>query len=207
MRHQTILDPALGIGANACFDLVAVVGAVVHALHGERQRSSLIALIEQSADLTHGKNGMQASRQVGFVKRIVLLRYGERNHLQRRGAEYLKKTLPVSGLRIGFQRFGNGGYHLLFHRTCRLQAYEQRQVVVGLVDDLIVESLGDDYSTVILAGIQHVLQYGCRKRAEDVSSTEVDPCWSIMRLLPHSGNIKLRKLIAFLLPFFWIEFV
>ena len=88
-----------------------------------------------------------------------------------------------------------------------VEQYHRDALVVGLVDDLIVESLGDDYSTVILAGIQHVLQYGCRKRAEDVSSTEVDPCWSIMRLLPHSGNIKLRKLIAFLLPFFWIEFV
>ena len=57
LGHQTVVHPALGIGQHTGLHLVAVVRAVVHALHRQRKSTGLIALPQQGAHLAHGQHG------------------------------------------------------------------------------------------------------------------------------------------------------
>src|SRR5699024_2145242 len=62
------LSPLFGVGKDAGLDLVAVVGAVVHALQGQGQGACLVALVEQGGDLAHGELCAHAALQVGGVE-------------------------------------------------------------------------------------------------------------------------------------------
>ena len=122
--HQSFAYPSLSIGENTGFHFVAIVRAVVHALNGEWQLACLIALIKQGADLTHGKDGLQASCEVGLIVAIAFLCNGERNHLQRGIAENVYQTLPVGELIVCLQGLCDRCDDFLLDGSRRLQAYQ-----------------------------------------------------------------------------------
>ena len=201
--HESVVDPALGIGEDASLDLVAIVRAVVHRLYGEGQLSGLPALVEQCADLTHGEEWLHAACEVGLVEAVALLGDGEGDHLQARVAEDLDEALPVGELGIGLEGLGDAGDDLLLDSACRLEADEQGEVViggVGLVDDLEVEGLGDDDATIVLACVQGVVEDGSGEGTEDVASAEVYPCRFLGRLLAHGLDIEFGELVALGFP-------
>ena len=64
LLNESVSHPFLGIGKYTGLDLVSVVGTVVHTLDGERKPARLVALIEQSGDFTHSKNGLESTLKV-----------------------------------------------------------------------------------------------------------------------------------------------
>ena len=203
-RNESIVYPALCISEYTSLNLVAIVRAVVHRLNGQWQLTSLPALVKQGANLTHGKEWLQTAGEVGFIVAIAFLCDGERNHLERGVLEDLYKTIPVGELRIGLEGFSNRGNHLLLDGASRLEADEQREVVirgVGLVDNFEIEGLGNNHTTIVLAGIEGIVQNSGWESTEDVSTTEVNPCWLLGGLLTNGLYIKLWKLVAFGFPF------
>jgi hypothetical protein len=202
--HQALLDPLGSVGEDGIPDLVAVVRAVVHALHGQGQLAGLEALIQQSGDLAHGQHGGQAALQVRRSHAVTLLGDGEGDHLQAGVLEDLDQTCPVLGEGgVCLQALGHGGHDLLLDLAGGLQADQQAQVIVGavsLVDDLIVEALGHDDAAVILAAVQGVVQDGCGEGAEDVACAEVHPGRLCMGLGLDGLDIELGQLVAFFCP-------
>ena len=203
LRHQAVLDPALGVGQHTANDSIAVMRAVVHRLHGERQPAGVVALEQQGCHLTHGKLWLQSAGEVVLVVSVAFLGDGKRYHLQRGLAEYLHQALPVGVLRVGLQGLGDAGNDFLLYRAVGTEVHAQREVVVGgvgLVDDFKVEGLCHNDAAVVLTGVQRVVEYGGRERPEDVATPEMDPRRLCGRLLTHGLNVKLGELIAFRFP-------
>ena len=201
--HQSVLHPALSVGEDASLHLVAIVRAVIHRLHSEWQLSGVETLQQQGTHLTHSEEGLQSTSEVGLVEGIALLGDGERDHLQAGVTEDFHQSVPVLELRIGLQGLGDAGDDLLLDRTVRAEVHAEREVVVGcisLVDDLKVEGLGHNHTTVVLAGVQCVVEDGSREGAKNVSTTEVYPCGLLGGLLAQGLDVELGELIAFLLP-------
>ena len=96
LGHQAGLHPRLGIGHGGAAHLIAVVGAVVHALHRDGQGPRLIALVQQGGDLAHDELGLRPALQVGGGDGIPLLGDGEAHHLERGLAENLHQAVPIS---------------------------------------------------------------------------------------------------------------
>ncbi len=112
--HQAHLGPLFGVGIDAGLDLVAVVGAVVHALQGQGQGACLVALVEQGGDLAHGELCAHAALQVGGVEAIALFGDGEGDHLEAGLLEDLDQAGPVVGeLGVGLEALGDRGDDLL----------------------------------------------------------------------------------------------
>ena len=211
--HQSVLHPLLCICQHTGFHLVAVVGAVVHALHGQRQFALFAkwreeALVEQKGHLAHSKHGLESTCQVSVVVGVAFLCDGKRYHLEGRFAENLHQSLPVAELITCLQCFGHRCDDLLLDGAGRLQADQQGKVVigcVGLVDDLIVEGLCNDDTSVVLASVEGVVKKCGWECTEDVATSEMHPCGVVVGLFAHGGDIKLGKLVAFGLPFAGIE--
>ena len=202
--HQAHLSPLFGVGIDAGLDLVAVVGAVVHALQGQGQGAGLIALVQQGGDFAHGELRVHAALEVGGVEAVALFGDGEGHHLQAGFLEDLDQAGPVVGeLGVGLQALGDRGDDLLLDGAGGLQADQQAEVIVGavsLVDDLIVEALGHDDAAVVFARIKHLLQDGRREGAEDVARAEVHP-GGLGRGLGLDGlAVELGQLVAFFRP-------
>ena len=201
---QALLCPLGSVSQNRTLDLIAVVRAVVHALHGQGQFACLEALVQQSGDLAHGQHGGQATLQVSGSNAVAFLGDGERDHLQAGVLEDLHQTCPVSAERvIGFQALGDGSDDFLLDVAGRLQADQQAEVIIGLVslvDDLVVKALGHDDAAVILAAVQSLVEDGSRESAEDVAGTKVHPGGFCMGLGLDSLDIKLGQLVAFFRP-------
>ena len=104
--NKSVGNPTLGIGEDSSLHLVTIVRTVVHRLNGERQLSGIETLKQQGADLTHGKDRLQAAGQIGFVIAVAFLGDSERNHLQTWVLKYLHESVPVLKLWIGLQGFG-----------------------------------------------------------------------------------------------------
>ncbi len=81
LGDQAGLYPRFGVGHGGGAHLVAVVGAVVHALHRDGHGSGLIALIQQGGDLAHNQLGLRPALQVSGRDGIFLLGDGEAHHL------------------------------------------------------------------------------------------------------------------------------
>ena len=116
-RNQSVFYPALGVGKYASLNLVAIVRAVVHALHGEWQLSGVETLKQQGTNLAHSEYRLKSASQIGFVVCVTLLGDGERNHLQTWVLEDFNQTVPVLKLRVGLQSLGYTGDYLLLNRT------------------------------------------------------------------------------------------
>ena len=202
--HQTLLHPLGCVGVDSGLDLIAVVRAVIHALHGQGQLTGLEALVQQSGDLAHSQHGGQTALQISGSNAVALLGDGEGDHLQAGVLEDLHQTCPVGteGV-VSLQALGDGGDDLLLDLAGGLQADQQAQVIVGavsLVDDLIVEALGHDDAAVILAAVQGVVQDGCGESAEDVACAEVHPGRLCMGLGLDGLDIELGQFVAFFCP-------
>ena len=202
--HQTLLHPLGSIGVDSVLDLIAVVGAVIHALNGQGQLAGLEALVQQSSDLAHGQHGGQAALQISRSNAVALLSDGEGDHLQAGVLEDLHQTCPVlaEGV-VSLQALGNGSHHLLLDLAGGLQADQQAHIVVGtisLVDDLVVKALGHDDTAVILAGVQRIVQDGSRECTEDIACAEVHPGGFSVGLGLDGLDIELGQLIALLCP-------
>ena len=177
--HQRIGHPTLCIGHYAGLHLISVVGAVVHALDGERELSGLPALIEQRAHLSHGKDGLQAAGQIGLVEAVALFRDGEGNHLQGRVAENLHQARPVPGeLRVCLKGLRNAADDLFADGPVGAKAHREREVVVGgigLVNYLEIEGFGHNHASVVLPGVEGVVEDGSREGPEDIAAAKVHP--------------------------------
>ena len=83
-----------GVGAyllGAPTTVIAVVGAIVHALNCQRKFAGLVTLEQESRDLAHCKDRLQSALQVCRRHSVTLFSYCEGNHLKRRVAENLDK--------------------------------------------------------------------------------------------------------------------
>ena len=114
--HEPVLHPALRVGEDAGLDAVAVVGAIVHGLHGEREFARLPAFKEQGGDLTQGEHGLESAGEIRFVVAISLLGDGEGDHLERGVAEDVHQALPVLELVVRLEGFGHAGDDFLLDR-------------------------------------------------------------------------------------------
>ena len=202
--HQTGIAPSLGIGKNAFFDFIAVVGAVVHALNRYRELACQVTLIQQHRQLAHHQHRLHTTLEVGGIGEVTLLGDGEADHLKAGGFENFHKPGPVlRELEISLQTFGNGGHHPLFDGAVGLQQHQQAQVVIGtvsLVDDLVVETFGHDDAPVTGTAVQCLLQHGCREGPEDIACAEVDPGGFRCGFLTDSCYIKPGQLIPLFFP-------
>ena len=72
---------------------------------------------------------------------------------------------------------------------------------ISLVDDFVVEAFRHDDATVVLTGVESIVEDSSRERTEDVACTEVNPSRLIVSLLGNCCNIIMRKLITFSFPF------
>ena len=202
--HQTLLHPLCSVGVDGSLDLIAVVRAVIHALHGQGQLAGLEALVQQSGDLAHGQHGGQAALQVSGSNAVALLGDGKGDHLQAGVLEDLHQTCPVGteGV-VSLQALGNGSDDLLLDLAGGLQADQQAQVIIGLVslvDDLVVEALGHDDAAVVLAAVQCVVQHGSGESTEDVAGTEVHPSGLGVGLGLDSLDVEFGQLVALFCP-------
>ena len=204
LLHQSLLCPAPRVGQNAVANLVAVVGAVIHALHRHRCAAGEIALIQQRRQLAHHQHRLASPLQIGGSNGVALFGDGEADHLQGGRAEDLRQTRPVFlKLRIRLQALGNGGNHPLLNGAVGFQQHQQAQIVigaVGLVDDLIVKALCHNNAPVIIAGIQRLLKHRCGKCTENIARAEVDPGGLGIGLLPDCLQVKFGESVAILLP-------
>ncbi len=211
LLHDTVLHPALGIGEDTSLHMVAVVRAVVGALQSDRQLASLVALIEECGELAHSKDCVETTSQVSLIECISLLGNSESDHLERWSLEDFHQSSPVVGkLLVCLQALGDGAEHLLLDSAIALQADKEGEIMVwaiSLVDDFVVEALGDDDTTVVLTGVESVVEDSGRESTEDVSSAKVNPSRLIVSLLGYSCDVVLRKLITFSLPLHSIEIV
>ena len=202
--HQTLLHPLCSVGVDGSLDLIAVVRAVIHALHGQGQLAGLEALVQQSGDLAHGQHGGQAALQISGSNAVALLGDGEGDHLQAGVLEDLHQTCPVSaeGI-ISLQALGNGSDDLLLDLAGGLQADQQAQVIVGLVslvDDLVVEAFSHDDAAVVLAAVQCIVQHGSGESAEDVACAKVHPSGLGVGLGLDSLDVEFGQLVALFCP-------
>ena len=209
LGHQAGLHPCLGIGHNSALHLIPVVGAVIHALHGDRQLARLIALIEQGGDLAHDQLGLRPPLQVGGRDGVALLGDGEAHHLQGGVLEDLLQPLPVLvELGISLQALGDRGHHPLLNGAVGLEQHGQAQIViglVGLVNDLIVKALGHDDAPVVLPRVQHPLKQGGREGPEDVAGPEVNPGGLVVGLGPDGLQVEFGQFIALVRPLLGVE--
>ena len=201
---QALLCPLGSVSQNRTLDLIAVVRAVVHALHGQGQFACLEALVQQSGDLAHGQHGGQAALQISGSNAVALLGDGEGDHLQAGVLEDLHQTCPVGteGV-ISLQALGNGSDDLLLDLAGGLQADQQAQVIVGLVslvDDLVVEAFSHDDAAVVLAAVQCIVQHGSGESAEDVACAKVHPSGLGVGLGLDSLDVEFGQLVALFCP-------
>ena len=94
-RNEAQIAPLLRIGEDTGLHLVAVMGAVVHALQRERKLAGLETLIKKRGQLSHGKHGAEAARKVRVIEAVALFGDREADHLKRRLSENLAESCPV----------------------------------------------------------------------------------------------------------------
>lgn len=71
---------------------------------------------------------------------------------------------------------------------------------IHLVDDLIVEALCHNDTTIVFAVVQSLVQDGRRESTENVTCAKMHPCGMLVGLAGNRGNVKPGNLIAFCLP-------
>ena len=160
---QAVVLPGGCECAHRSIQLVAVVGAVVHADQADGKRSGQKTFIDKGGNLSQiTLRGLWAMGEIpGDVREglafticqaVSFFRDGEACHLEGRRAENLLQTSVF--LRIGAvqnEGFHNASHDRLFHGSIRLQRREDAQVVVRAVhlfDDLIVIAFGRNQTSV-----------------------------------------------------------
>ena len=215
LTDEALLQPCLGNGHDAGLQLLAVVGAVVHADDGQRIGTVLETLQQQSGDHAHGVAGVGGAlvdvslhdghqAAVGTVQSVALLSDGEGDHLQAGiGEDLLEAGHHLRVGRVGAQALGHRADDLAAGGAVRVQGDVHRQVVirgVDLVDDVVVEGVGCDDAAVSGTLVQQALLQRGDEAAEDVARTEVDPDGVLLGGGSHGSVVKGGQLDAQLFP-------
>ena len=215
LTDEALLQPCLGNGHNAGLQLLAVVGAVVHADDGQRIGAVLETLQQQGGDHAHGVAGVGGAlvdvslhdghqAAVGTVQSVALLGDGEGDHLQAGiGEDLLEAGHHLRVGRVGAQALGHRADDLAAGGAVRVQGDVHRQVVirgVDLVDDVVVEGVGCDDAAVGGTLVQQALLQRGDEAAEDVARTEVDPDGVLLGGGSHGSVVKGGQLDAQLFP-------
>ncbi len=209
------VQPLLHHRHDAGAQLLPVVGAVVHAHHGDGRAARTEALPQQGGGHAHGVGtALRALLKVGLDKGeilpmnvgegVALFRDGVAHHLEGRAAENLLQPLHVPGIRrSGPQPLGHGGDDLLIHGAIGQQGYHQGHAVEGginLVDNAVVKSIGGGDAAVYQPLLQQVLLEFGDKAPEDVARAEVDPNRVTIRFGAHGLPVERRQPDSRLLP-------
>ena len=215
LTDEALLQPCLGNGHNAGLQLLAVVGAVVHADDGQRIGTVLETLQQQGGDHAHGVAGVGGAlvdvslhdghqAAVGTVQSVALLGDGKGDHLQAGiGEDLLEAGHHLRVGRVGAQALGHRADDLAAGGAVRVQGDVHRQVVirgVDLVDDVVVEGVGCDDAAVSDTLVQQALLQRGDEAAEDVARTEVDPGWGAPWVAAVMAAWSRRQLDAQLFP-------
>ena len=201
--HQPPLLPAGGDALHRILELLAVLGAVVHAHHGDGSAPRLEPAVEQGGGDGHGMSGtvgpalqvplhhrLQLALQSG--EGVALLGDGKAGHLQGGRLEYLHQPVPVGALAVGLQAAGHAADHLHLIGAVGRHADQQAQAVVrgiDVVNDLKIEGLGGNDTGIGSAGIQKGLLGGGQEAPEDVARAKVDPGRALPGALAHRLHI------------------
>ena len=212
---DAVLYPALCESSDSGFKLVAVVGAVVHADHGDRLLACLKAGIQKGSNFTHVALGLlRALFHIGddsgnhfalaVYEAVALLCDGKACHLQGILAEDLAKSrIRLLVIAVQFQRLHNAAYYGLLDRAGGLESHQDGEVIVGMIhllDDLIVEAFRYGQSAVQNALIEKVLYYVCLECPENIAAAEVDPERILFGRFSYCFSIILRKRVTFFFP-------
>ena len=211
----TPVQPLLHHGHDAGAQLFPVVGAVVHAHHGDGRAARLEALPKQGGGHAHGVGAaLRAVVKVGLDhgeelpgdvgQGVALLGDGVAGHLQRRAAEDLLQPRHVLGIgRAGPQALGHGGDNLLVHGTVGQQGHHQGHVIKGridFVDDVVVKGVGGHDAGMGQTLLQQILLELGDEAPEDIARPEVDPGGGLLRPGPHGLPVETGQSDPRLLP-------
>ena len=172
---EALVAPGFGKGGHGRFELVAVVGAVVGAHHGNGRRAGPIALQQQSRDSAHVALGLlRGQGQVGLhvlgLEAVALLGDGKAGQLQGGIAEDLLQPLLAA---VEIAGLGHGAEDVLLHAAVGFQGHHHGQIVILLAAP--VHTLHGDDAAVQLSLVQKPL--GCHpvQRLEDIARAKVQP--------------------------------
>ena len=203
LRYQTALQPSGGDALHRILELLTVLGAVVHAHHGDGGSPRLESPVEQGGGDGHGVSGtvgpalqvplhhrLQITLQPG--ESVTLLGNGKAGHLQGGRLEHLHQPVPVGALAVGLQAPGHAADHLHLIGVVGRHADQQAQAVVrgiDIVNDLKIEGLGGNDTGIGSAGIQKGLLSGGQEAPEDIARAKMDPGWALPGALTHRLHI------------------
>ena len=190
LPHKALLLPGFGHRHHAGLQLLAVMGAVVHADHGQRRGARAEPLIQQGGHHAHGVAGVfgafvhvglddRHQAAVGAVEGVALLGDGEGDHLQAGVGEDLFETGHHGGVGgIGAQGLGHRTDDLAAGGAVGVQRDHHGQVVIGgvdLVDDVVVEGVRRDDAAVGQPLVEQPLLQRRDEPAENVARAEMHP--------------------------------
>ena len=210
-----VFDPAVRHGEHGVPQLVAVMGTVVHADHGQREPSRQITGVKQGGDLAHVADGVGGPGDhvaghvgqacaVGARQVVALFRNGEGSHLQPGVLESTGQRCPVlmkGGIRP--QRGGDGADDRFFKRAVRFQRDQHVQVVMRVKNALgqfRVIALSGDQTGVCRTLIQQGLGAVRLKRAEDVARAKMNPPGRLHCFFRHGGTVKAGQTVGVIRP-------
>ena len=212
---DAVRNPALCESSDSGFKLVAVVGAVVHADHGDRLLVCLKAGVEERRYFAHVALGLLGTLfhigddsgdhlALAVYEAVALLCDGKACHLQGILAEDLAKS-RVSGfvIAVQLQGFHYAADYGLLDRAGGLKCYQNGEVIVGMIhllDDLVVIAFRYGQSAVQNAVIEEVLHYVCLECPENIAAAEVDPERILFGRFSYCFSIILRKRVTFFFP-------
>ena len=207
-RNKPVLHPRRDDFHHARAQFLAVVGAVVHADHGNRHSARLIARVEHCRHDRH--RVMRLLRPVLHVghdhrhqfalhvaQRIALLGDGEGRHLQRRRGEHVRQLLPLRFIgTVRLDALGNRRDDFLLRRAVGFERHHERHAVmrhINLVDNVIVERFRRDDAGFRQPRVQQALLKSRDKAAEDVARAKMHPHGLLGGLLRHLRPVVLRQ--------------
>ena len=185
-----LLQPFVHHHHNAGFQLLTVVGAVVHADNSDGGAAGVEPLQQQGGGHAHGVGAVgRAVVEVGLdegeelpvdiLQSVALLGDGVAHHLEGRVPE--DGLQPPHVLREGVPRpqaLGDRGHHILLQGAVGQQRNHQGHVVKGgvdFVDDIVVEGVGGHNAALHQPLIQQAVLEPGDEAPEDVARAEVDP--------------------------------
>ena len=211
---KSLLLPLLSDRHDAGLQLLAVVAAVVHADDCERELPCVEALKEHGADNAHGMSCMRRAfldisgdnfhKVPGeIIDRIALLRDRKADHLEGRIPEYFLH--PVEGSVRGTHCDGlsDSSHYILIHGSVRVERDHHAEVVIRMIaeiDNIVIERVDSDDSSVRLSLVQELLLELGNETAENVACAEMHPDRILLCRSSHLFHVICGKRDAGLLP-------
>ncbi len=203
---EALIAPCIGKAVDRRFQFVAVVGAVVHADHGDRGFAAVIAGEKERGEFPHvglcvlrcafeirSDIGQQFSFRV--TKRVAFLGDGKGGHLETRFFKDFGQTCFIA---VKEQFFGDGADHGFLDSPFRLQRHFYDQIVVDF-RFLFAALYGND-AGIRFAVIQQTLAGIGLEGLENVACSEVDPFRLGGSFRNHGFTVISGQTISFCLP-------